>query len=339
MKIIEALSFLLVFSFCFILFDETGFCTNVQMVRTRTNDEIDLEIRQQIAKIKNELFISIKKKDYEKLSKLLSPKLLKLQKFNIESFVIQVSQFMDRNEFIILDQYFSTINAFGKPFQATVIPSLTDKHKFIINNLTFLGKESYNLFLKSTTPGWQYLMFLSFSKINDEWKINSMHVGNYSISNLTAPKLVKMGKEAMSKGRLTSCFVYSWAINKTLRPAPYLQYMDEKKYVEFVKVSHSTFNKKIKFPFIIAGKKFIGLQIETTKFEGLIPIIMYITEKHLKGPVVDSEAKQIKDEMLNKFYGIDHDFDYILMRAYRELPTDSKKLYKTHNTIIKMRKK
>ena len=80
-------------------------------------------------------------------------------------------------------------------------------------------------------------MFLSFSKINDEWKINSMHVGNYSISNLTAPKLVKMGKEAMSKGRLTSCFVYSWAINKTLRPAPYLQYMDEKKYVEFVKVS------------------------------------------------------------------------------------------------------
>ena len=52
---------------------------------------------------------------------------------------------------------------------------------------------------------------------------------------------------------------------------------------------------------------------------------------------MDEEAKQLKDEILNKFYGLDHDFDYIVMRAYNEIPSDPNKKYIYRGTVIKLK--
>ena len=182
--------------------------TSLNMVTVRANTEIELQLRQEISEIKNELFEGIKNRDYDKVSKLISPKLHEVKDFDLKSFVNQASTLLDKHDFLIAGQYLSTIvKKFGRESKATIFTSLTDKSKFIINNLTFFGKESYNLFLKSTNPGRQYLSFISLSKFNDEWKINIIHFGDYSINNLTAPKLYKLGSEAKSKKRLSSCVV------------------------------------------------------------------------------------------------------------------------------------
>ena len=337
MKSLKVVTLFLTCAFWLSFFSATNIYANIHMVNTKINEEIELQLRQEINVIKDKLFEGIKNKDYDKVSKLLSPKLLELKNFDIKSFINQIFQLITQNEFLICDQYYSTIKKIGDESKATVIPSLSVKNKLIINNLTFYGNESYNLFLKSTKPGWQYLFYLSLSKFDDDWKINIMHVGNYSISYLTAPKLYEIGKEARRKGRLTSCVVYSWAINNFLRPAPYLQYIDEKKYIEFMKSSYSDFNKKITFPFMIGDKKIVGLQIQTTDKEGLIPTILYLTDKNLNNPAVDAEAKQLKEEILKKFYGIDHDFAYMLLRAYNEMPSDPNKKYNVRGTVIKLK--
>jgi len=311
--------------------------TSLNMVITKANAEIELQLRQEISEIKNELFEGIKNRDYDKVSKLISPKLLEAKDFDLKSFFNQASTLLGKHDFLIADQYLSTLKKIGKESKATIVPSLTDKSKFIINNLTFFGKESYNLFLKSTNPGWQHLSFISLSKFKGKWQINIIHFGDYSINNLTAPKLYNLGIEAKNKNRLSSCVVYSWGINKFLRPAPYLQYIDEQKYLKFVKSSVSEMNATFKFPFIIDGITIFGFQIETTDNEGLIPIILYITDKDLNNPVLDEEAKQLRDEILKKFYGLDHDFDYIVMRAYNEMPSDPNKKYNYRGTVIKLK--
>ena len=175
------------------------------------------------------------------------------------------------------------------------------------------------------------------SKFSGEWKINIIHFGNYSISYLTVPKLYNLGMEAKAENRLSSCVVYAWAMNKFLRPAPYLQYIDEQKYIKFIKSSFSEMNSKFKFPFDMEDTKIIGFQIETTDNEGLIPIILYLTELDLKNPEVEKKARQLKDKILKKFYGLDHDFDYLVMRGYNEMPTDPKKKYNIHGTVIKLK--
>jgi hypothetical protein len=308
------------------------------MVSTKINEEISPELRQNIIEIKNKLVLGIQNKDYEKVSILLSPELLAAKDFNLEYFINQVPPLTTKGEFIVLDQYFSTLRKIGNDSQATIIPSISEKNKFIINKLIFYGKEAYNLFLKSTNSGWQYLLFLSLGKFDEAWKINIMHVGSYSITDLAAPELYEIGKEAMRNGRLTSCVVYSWAIQRCIRPAPFLQYIDEKEYLAFVKSSYSDFNNTISFPFKIADKEFIGLQIVTTDNEGLIPVILYMTDKDLKNPEVDKEVEQLKSEIIKKFYGIDHDFEYVLLRAYNEMPTDSQKQYEVRGTILELKK-
>jgi len=311
--------------------------TSLNMVITKANAEIELKLRQEISEIKNELFEGIKNRDYDKVSKLISPKLFEVKDFDLKSFVNQASTLLDKHDFLIADQYLSILKKIGKESKATIVPSLTDKSKFIINNLTFFGKESYNLFLKSTNPGWQHLSFISLSKFNGKWKINIIHFGDYSINNLTAPKLYNLGKKAKSKNRLSSCVVYSWGINKFLRPAPYLQYIDEQKYIKFVESSVSEMSAKFKFPFKIDGITIFGFQTETTNDVGLIPTVLYITDKDLNNPVLDEEAKQLKDEILEKFYGLDQDFDYIIMKAYNEIPSDPKKIYNMRRTVIKLK--
>lgn len=311
--------------------------TTFNIVSTKINAEIEFQIRQEISEIKSELFEGIKNKDYDKVSKLISPKLSEVKDFDLKSFVNQVYSLLDKRDFVIIDQYLTTLKKFGKESKATIVPSLTDKSKFIINNLTFFGKESYNLFLKSTNPGWQNLSFISLSKFNGRWEINIIHFGDYSIKNLTAPKLYNLAKKAKGENRLSSSVVYSLGIKKFLRPAPYLQYIDEQKYIKFIESSFSEMNAKFKFPFKIDSTTIIGFQIETTDNEGLIPTILYITDKDLNNPVLDEEVKQLKDEILKKFYGLDHDFDYILMRAYNEIPSDPNKEYKFRGTVIKLK--
>jgi hypothetical protein len=307
------------------------------MGKTKVNTQIELKLRKEIDKIKNELFEGIKNKDYDKVSRLISPRLSEVKDFDLESYVNQVSPLLNKYDFMIKDQYLSTLKTFEKKTKSTIVPSLTDKSKFIINNLTFFGKESYNLFLKSTNPGWQYLIFISLSKFNGQWKINIIHLGDYSIRNLTAPKLYDLATKAKSKNRLSSCVVYSWGINKFLRPAPYLQYIDEQKYIKFIKSSVSQMNEKFNFPFKIGDITIFSFKTETTDNQGLFPVILYLTDTDVKNPVVREQAKKLKDEVLKKFYGLDHDFDYLVMRAYNEMPTDPKKTYHYHSTVIKLK--
>lgn len=334
MNIQKALVSLLILFITSCLFAPPAFCANIHMVTTKYNNEIESDLEKRILDKKDELFDGINNKDYEKIRKLLSPNFLFPKNVTLESFVNQISKVTDNNEFIVLDQYFSTLSKLGSESQATVYPPLTEKNKFIINNLTFPGNESYNLFLRSTNKGWRHLFFFSFGKIDSQWKIYKMYLGNYSINDFTAPKLYEMGKEARNKGRITSCVVYSWAIEKCIRPAPYLQYIDDKKYIDFIKSSYSDFNNKIKFPFEVNGKKIIGLSVETTKSDGLLPLISYLTDKDLKNPDIEIEVKELKKNMFNKFYGLEHDFKSIVVRAYNELPTDPNRKYESFGIVL-----
>jgi hypothetical protein len=84
------------------------------MVSTKLNDEIDLPLQKEIFEIKEVLFEGIIKKDYDKVSKFISPKLSEPRNFDLKSFIDQLSPLLAKNEFVIIDQYFSTLRKFRK---------------------------------------------------------------------------------------------------------------------------------------------------------------------------------------------------------------------------------
>lgn len=109
MKSLKVLTLFLTCTFWFSFFSATNLYANIHMVNTKINEEIKLQLRQEIIVINDKLFEGIKSKDYDKVSKLLSPKLLELKNFDIRSFINQISQLIAQNEFVICDQYYSTI--------------------------------------------------------------------------------------------------------------------------------------------------------------------------------------------------------------------------------------
>lgn len=333
---IKTLIFFFLFQMTLLSFVGPAFCAGIYQVATNVDDGIELELRQRILSIKRDLLVGLRTGDLEKVENILSPRLLNSKGFDIESFVSQISG-VAKNEFVVLNHYHSTLPlGIGFDHRVNIVPSLSDKELLRIKNLRFFGREAYNLFLESTNKGWQILLFLSLSKYGNDWKINTIHFGSYSISHLTAPKLHQLQKEAYENGRLTSCMIYSWAMEKLLRPAPYLQFPDEKKYIDLMELVQSGSNRKVLFPFTISDAEIIGMDVVTTDDEGLIPVVYYITQKEF-GSGITTEVRQMKDGIVAKLPGIEKDFDKMLVRAFREAPIDPEKQYENYAVVLELR--
>lgn len=305
-------------------------------VKTSLDEEIAPELRERILGVSDELIAGLRTGDLKKVEKTLSPKLMSSKGFTVESFVKQMSGAMN-TDFTVLNHYHSTLSVTGTGSpRVTIVPSLTNKELLKIKGLIFTGNDAYNLFLQSTNKGWQGLLFLNLSKYEDRWLVNTFYFGTYSINGLTAPKIYELQKQAHENGRLTSCIIYSWALDKVLRPAPYLLYPDEGEYVDLAKLILSDFNKEIQFPFEVGGAQFIGLNVETTDAQGLIPVVYYITKKEF-GPDVKVEVTQMKAGLVAKLYGIEKDFDHMLVRAFHEPPVDRKKKYENYGVVLDLK--
>ena len=311
---------------------------NIHSIKTNINDEINPSLKSEINLLKIELIDCIKKQDYNQIKELLSPELLELKEFNLELLVEQIFPIISNYNFIIKDQYYSVMKTVDTDSKATIVPSVSDD-KLIINNLEFYNNESYNLFLTSENPGREYLFFLSMSKYNEDWKINIIHFGNYGINGLHPSELYDISNQLISNGKPLSAIFYALAMNKFLRPAPYLQYKEEAIYKEFIDTSISEMNDKMNFPINISNIKIFGMNYELTNKDGIIPVIQYITKTELDGSKIEPELKILLADILKLLDGLENDFPVMIMRAYNELPSDPNKKYKVYNTVLTMNNK
>lgn len=316
--------------FIFILFScSAGSYTVV----TQINNEIDQEINSEIENISSSIIESIKTQNNQSLTNFLSQKLLALENFDLESFTKQLNSFLTGNTFITKDQYYSRLADVKEDSMATIIGSL-DEDKFIINNLKFHNNESYNLFLTSTNPGPQYLLFMSFSKYGNDWKANIIQLGNYSLIGETAPILYKRSKNLYERGHITSSALLNIALNNLLRPAPFLQYKNEAEYKNFIKSTSNKISENYNFPIKLASIDIIGLNFHFITKDGIMPVILYLTDTEFNKVLLKKEIQENKEKLLEAFPFIDQDFKYAFMRAYHEMPTDKNKTYDLYTTSL-----
>lgn len=309
---------------------------NIHSIKTKENKEIDEQIRSKIEIIKNEFIENTKNAEYAKVKKLFSIHLLALlesENFDFDNYMNQINPIFNKLNFIIKDEYYSVMDKIGTDSKATIIPSLSED-KFIINNFTFLNNEIYNIFLITNNPGRQYLMFLSLSQYDEEWKINTIHIGNYGFDGLNAPELYRKSKEYIENERPLSAILYTVSINEFLRPAPFLQYKDENIYKEFITDSVNTINELMQFPKEISNIKIFGMKYDITNEDGFIPIIQYITQTDLDAVKLKEELLNIEEEINEYLENMKDDFPALAFRAFNEMPSDPKKTYNSYTTVL-----
>ncbi|MBN2134878.1 MAG: hypothetical protein JW737_04035 [Acidobacteria bacterium] len=178
---------------------------------------------------------------------------------------------------------------------------------------------------------------MSFSKYNDEWKVNILQLGNYSLIGETAPILYKRSKNLFEQGHRTSSALLNIALNNILRPASFLQYRHETEYKNFIEETSNEINEIYNFPIKLGNIEIIGLDIHFVSADGIMPVILYLTDTEFNNEMLKNEINESKNMILQTFPYIDQDFNYAFMRAYNEMPIDKNKSYEIYTTALEFK--
>lgn len=313
-------------------------CTDgTHSISTKLNSAIDSTIRNEVNNVVNTLLLSIKNGDSDTFKTTLSNKLLTVLGGKTDSVFGEMNNLFSEYDFEIFDEYYSKVAKNGNNNSFTIIPSLSEKSKLIINNITFYSNESYNIFLRSTNKdGIQYLLYLSLSLYNKKWKINVLQICDYSINEQNAVLLFEKSIRLKNENKTMSSAMFALAGNTLLRPKEYLQYPDEPVYKKHFESIIKESNTEYQFPIKITEQfDLFSINIKLMQ-QGVIPVVAYTTTSSLKDTgKIEQEAQEISREVYKIMPDLETEFSLILFKAFSELPVKKDKKYNTYTTIIK----
>lgn len=309
-------------------------CANSHNALSEYDDEIDKNIRNEISDTHARVFDAFIRKDASRIKQLAYLKYYNRISGALEQTLNALSGLLSQYKFTKLyDCYVTRINTGSN--NAFPLVSLEPKH-FIVNQFVMPGDASYLSFLKSTNKkGIQYLMMIHYTKQNGKWLLASLYAGDYSIQGMDARDLYKLSKIEYNKKHYMSAALYSLAMNRLIRPKPFLQYVNEKEMKDQLKKSIKRFNSGHKFPVKISGISLNSINIQFSK-SGISPVFIYTTKLNLNAKrKIESEARKAFPAILKTFPDIKNPFEYSIMQAYNEMPKDPNKKYHIYRTIIK----
>lgn len=310
------------------------------LLTIEVNDEISIQIQQESERLIKNFSKSLQEKDLSKFNKYTSPLFQEKAAKNTKQSFDNLCQVFIENNFQLIESYHFksplTFSENSTKHIGTVVPPMHAKHKFITHNYTLFGKEGLSLFLKSDNKGIQYLLYLSLSKYDKEWKINHMTLADYAINNMTAIHLLEKAKSSKDSNQPTSSVLYALGASKTLRPSRVLQYVDEKKYQKEIHEVLKNAKDKLKFPIQVNNIEIIGIDLFIGK-EGIAPIFLYVTQMPFNQKSLKKEANKLLANVLQKFKGIKNNFSHVVFRAYNEKPINPKNTYSIINTVLQVK--
>lgn len=314
----------------------TGCSAWVLSEKTVINEDIDPALRRTLSKIENKLFASLREKDEEGFTSLLSKNLLGLEDFDSAQFLDQIQPYVREYEFKKLYEYYTTAKGMksGNRVTLTIDPP-GQKNRFIIKNINIEGNECYNLFYTSVNEeGFQLLFYAGLSKFENQWKINLIHIGDYSFEGATAQDYYEKAVALKDEGKTLPAAVYALIMNKLQYPGSLLQYENDKKYNDFFNDIIKDVNEKMAFPIELNAIEFYNMNILLTREHGYIPLITYVTDTPLEKEALKDELDTHRDEIELHLGDLGAYFDRIIMQGVNERPDDVQKQYDMYRTTF-----
>ena len=293
------------------------------------NDNIDSKKKEQIKALNDKLFLAITSNDVASIKELISDKLLEKSGSNLEQLIYQVSISFQSDNYRVLDEY-NVINS--KINMNTTLPAnLSNDNDYVLKYVA-LNKESYVSLLLPTGLNNDLLFTVIYGKYGNQWKINILQFGQYSLFGKTAPEYYKLAKEKYEKSHLIDAINYIEISRQCLRPSAseLFQYQKEKDINEFyekvMKEIHSKFTLPLTLENIKTKPKIFRIYPEMID-EGIFPMVFYLSEISLKDTMsLKFENEKVKMEVSKLFTGIDKDKKYVFYSVFNEFPNDNKKV-------------
>jgi hypothetical protein len=309
----------------------------VHTIHTRYNEEITAEFRTATKDRSLILMESIKSGNEMTFKRLCSDEFLKEHEESSKT-ILLLKKPIDTEKYELFDEYYNIQNVVGSNRSSTIVP-LEDRR--LIVKTTALPMYSYMQFWKSDSVGFQHLLFIYYGREDNEWKVRSLYLGDYSIEGLIAPDLIRKADNFFFETKYLSSVMYALAARTVMRPAPYLQYQKEKDYTGTIDRIVRSFENTYHFPISVGSNRnirlfSIGLEVTTS---GIVPVFRYVTATDVANKKeISAEADSLYPDINAIFPDAEGSFDYTILQAYDQLPNTEKR-YRGYNAIFKKGKR
>jgi hypothetical protein len=310
---------LILFTFLAIIFFQsckeptTGFAVN---------DSINSDIKKQIAELDKKLFKGIMDKDANSVRLLLSPELLKRSGKRLDTLVNNTGQIYHATEYELLDEFYT------KHHIGNFIDSLkTNKGDSTDYAITYraMNEEMYTSVMVTKNLPVNCLILAVYGKYGNDWKLNVLQIGEYSIFNKTAFDYYKISKELYSKGSVLDAANMLVITSQLGNPVgDFFHYKNEETMRIFFSTVLDDANNKFKFPVTVSQLKTtpqifaVSPQYTGDKAnDGIVPLIKYKSNIKLTDTVaLKAENKDLQSVIGIVFKGIDQNNKTIFYQAF-----------------------
>lgn len=293
---------------------------------TWKNDNINKDKREQIKVLNDKLLKAITSNDVAGVKALMSDILLEKRASEVDTLINQVNAYFKSDSFRILDEYYVKNSTTG--IDNTLTSGITGDNDYLIQYKA-LNKEMYVSLLLPTGLDNELLITVIYGKYGNEWKINILRFGQYSLLKKSAPDYYRLAKNSYDKSHLIDAVNYIGLSKQCLRPADnFFLYRKETDINVFYDKVMNEVNTKYKFPLTlenIATKPKVFRIYPEIKDQEFFPMIHYLTSIDIKDTTaLKIEHVKIKKQISQLFTGIDKDKKIVFYRAFNELPEGEK---------------
>lgn len=292
---------------------------------TSENENIEKEKREEIKLLNDKLFNAIMNNDITGVKALMSDKLLETAGNDIDKLIYNVSSSFKSHSYKILDQY----NVQNSTTGANNTLTANSKNKDYSISYLALNKEMYVSLLLPNGLENKLLITVIYGNYDNQWKINILHFGQYSLLNKTALDYYNLAKESYNKSYLIDAVNYISLSKQCLKPAnEVFKYKKEKEINDFYNKTINEANSKFTFPVTIENintkPKIFRIFPQMTP-EGYFPMVYYLSTINLDNKIaLKIENDKIKKEINQLFKGIDKDKKYVFYWVFNEMPNGQK---------------
>ena len=305
-----------------------------------TNDRIDPTVKETVDNLNKKLYTSLRTKDIAGIKQLMSPILLEKTGNNIDTLINSVAGNYSSEGFETVDDFYiknSTTNINDH------LVSIKDTNNYTID-FTALNKEMFVSLITSKGLPLNCAILAIYGKYGDEWKLNILRFGNYSIFNKTAPDYYNDAKKQYEAGNLVDAVDMITIATQLVKPLDaFLKYNATDEIQDFNTKILKEAMSKFPLPLTIPGVKtkpqifFISPQyVGSGKITGILPLISYKSQIQLTDTVaLKAENDAIQKEAVKIFKGLDQNKKAIIYQAYNQIP-DGKTLVHRYGFVEKL---
>ena len=225
-------------------------------------------------------------------------------------------------------------------FSRTIIPWLGENQEYFFA-LEAFANEMYVIYSTVTYPEITYLLSNVYYLVDDTWNMRNCYLTAYKFHDKNTLELIAKAQELEKADYILPAKIYAVAAANVFNPGGSIIYPNQEKLKEeidrILSANEELFANMPTISYEDKPLEIFGFDIATTKTEGISIYISYVSDTPLTDTEeLSKEANAIVAEIDNYFPGTTDTFDYILVRAFSDVPIDPEKMYQQYTTIVEV---